>query len=234
MTMNSVSRNADLTDFVFSTATLTPAFSQSTLSYISRVPNSTSLITVTPTVSDHTATVKVNTTTVASDSSITSALSVGVNTIITVVTAQDGTTTVTYTENVMWLTNSESWRQLWFGTTANIGAAADSADQDHDGFTNAQDYILGTSPTAPQSALLMSALHGTTFTLTFLAKQATGPGYHGLTRSYTLETTTDLSNATLWAGVAGYINMVGSDKTVTALIPIGFARSYYRLKVILQ
>jgi hypothetical protein len=80
---------------------LTPAFASATIAYTISVPNGTTSITLTPTVADATATVKVNTVTVASGSpSSPIALAVGSNVITTVVTAQDGTTTKTYTVTV--------------------------------------------------------------------------------------------------------------------------------------
>jgi hypothetical protein len=57
-------------------------------------------MTVTPTVADATATVKVNTVTVASGTPSSAIAFVGSNVITTVVTAQDGTTTKTYTITV--------------------------------------------------------------------------------------------------------------------------------------
>jgi len=80
---------------------LTPSFAAATISYTISVPNATTSMTVTPTVTDATATVKVNTVTVASGSpSSAIALNVGSNVITTLVTAQDGTTTKTYTITV--------------------------------------------------------------------------------------------------------------------------------------
>jgi len=65
------------------------------------VPNATSSITITPTVTDANATIKVNGATVLSGAASASIpLSVGSNAITTVVTAQDGTTTKTYTVTV--------------------------------------------------------------------------------------------------------------------------------------
>lgn len=102
VTVNScASTNANLNNLVLSTGTLNPAFAQATISYTASVPNATTSITLTPTVADATATVKVNNVTVASGSpSGAIALSVGSNVITTVVTAQDGTTTKTYTVTV--------------------------------------------------------------------------------------------------------------------------------------
>jgi hypothetical protein len=92
------SSNADLSNLVLSAGTLSPAFASATLSYTASVANTVASITVTPTEADTTATTTVNGTAVNSGTaSGPIALAVGANTITTVVTAQDGTTTKTYT-----------------------------------------------------------------------------------------------------------------------------------------
>jgi sugar lactone lactonase YvrE len=92
------SSNANLSRLVISSGTLTPAFAAANTSYTASVNYAVTSITVTPVTSDSSATVKVNGITVKSGSASASLpLNVGPNTITTVVTAQDGTTTVTYT-----------------------------------------------------------------------------------------------------------------------------------------
>ena len=114
--------------------------------------NSTSSLTVTPTTANSNATVKVNGTTVVSGSASGGiALTVGANTITTVVTAADGVSTKTYTVTVTRQTIVESWRQQYFGTTANSGTAADSADPDGDGYSNLLEFAFGTDPTSNAS-----------------------------------------------------------------------------------
>ncbi|WCN37300.1 cadherin-like beta sandwich domain-containing protein [Aneurinibacillus uraniidurans] len=88
-----LSSNANLSTLTLSAGILTPNFDSSTTTYTASVGNSTSNITVTPTVANPTATVKVNGATVTSGSSSGSIpLNEGSNTIMLVVTAQDGTT----------------------------------------------------------------------------------------------------------------------------------------------
>lgn len=96
-----LSTDANLSGLTLSTGTLSPTFSSAVTSYTATVPNVTTSIRVTPTVSEAHATVKVNgiTTTSASASSPID-LAVGQNSIPVVVTAEDGTTTKTYTVNV--------------------------------------------------------------------------------------------------------------------------------------
>ena len=96
-----VTPNALLSKLVVNTATLSPAFAFNTYSYTSSVANSVSSVTVTPTTSDAAATVTVNGTAVASGTpSGPIALNIGPNVITTVVTAQDGATTQTYTVTI--------------------------------------------------------------------------------------------------------------------------------------
>jgi len=92
------SNNANLAGFFISKGTLTPAFAPGTTSYTASVPNSVTAITIVPTAANDAATIKVNGTVVNSGTvSGSIALAVGPNAITTVVTAQDGTTTKTYT-----------------------------------------------------------------------------------------------------------------------------------------
>ena len=89
---------ATLADLTISQGTLSPAFDPATSSYIVSVPNSVTGITETPTFTDPNATITVNGTLVVSGTASGNIpLAVGPNTITTIVSAQDGTTTDTYT-----------------------------------------------------------------------------------------------------------------------------------------
>ncbi|CAN5383756.1 hypothetical protein BH09BAC6_BH09BAC6_02480 [soil metagenome] len=91
------STNAKLSNLTISSGTLSPVFATDITSYALSVPNATSSITVTPTAADGGATIKVNGTPVASgNATSTISLDVGTNTITTSVTAQDGTTQLSY------------------------------------------------------------------------------------------------------------------------------------------
>jgi len=95
------SNNANLSALHFSAGVLSPAFSPTTTSYSSNVVNGVGSVTVTPTTTDPTATVTVNGTAVASGGTTAPIhINVGPNTFTIVVTAQDGTTTKTYTVTV--------------------------------------------------------------------------------------------------------------------------------------
>ncbi|WP_127583704.1 S-layer homology domain-containing protein [Paenibacillus koleovorans] len=90
------SDNADLTALSLSSGSLTPAFATSTTAYKSTVYDSS--VTVTATVYNPYATIKVkDVTTASATASASLPLILGKNTIPVEVTAQDGTTTKTYT-----------------------------------------------------------------------------------------------------------------------------------------
>ena len=149
------------------------------------------------------------------------------------VTVSDGTLS-TSIPFLLTVTGSgmETWRFTNFGTTANSGTTADAANPDADPWTNDNEYILGTNPsTADHGPLLAAARVNNDITLTFLARQATGAGYTGLSRYYDVETTPDPANASSWTGVPGYLNIVGENQLVTVTQPLAGGPRFYRLKV---
>ena len=96
-----LSTDATLSALTLSSGTLSPSFSAGTTSYSASVVSSVSSVTLSATSTNTHATIKVNGTAVASGAMagpIT--LAIGTNTIDVVVTAQDGTTTKTYSITV--------------------------------------------------------------------------------------------------------------------------------------
>jgi len=114
------------------------------------------------------------------------------------------------------------------------GLAADTADPDHDGFTNRDEYVFGTDPHVPSTRLLTVSANGANLVLSFFARAATGTGYAGLTRKYDVQSTTDLTDPASWTVVAGHSDIVGDDTTVNATLPVDAAKKFYRLKVRLE
>jgi uncharacterized delta-60 repeat protein len=98
------STNANLASLALTSGSLSPAFSSGTLNYSVSVPGSTSSITITPTLTDATATITVN----GAFAGTPITLNLGANTIIIVVTAQDGVTTKTYTLTVTRVVSSNA------------------------------------------------------------------------------------------------------------------------------
>jgi uncharacterized repeat protein (TIGR02543 family) len=101
VTVTRISNDATLSTLVPSAGTLSPTFASLTESYTATVGHSQSTITITPTRTQTNATITVNGIAVTSGSASGSiALNVGPNIITVVVTAEDGTTTKTYTVTV--------------------------------------------------------------------------------------------------------------------------------------
>ncbi len=134
------------------------------------------------------------------------------------------------------------WQNSHFTSTEiSNGLADDNADADGDGLTNRSEYALGTDPrSSSQQPLAIAQPGGGQFTLSFLARRATGTGYAGLTRKYTVESTANPANPASWQPVTGYTNLVGGtqtsnivgdDQTVTVTVPANAAAQFYRLNV---
>lgn len=117
--------DAALSGLSISTGVLVSAFDPATLAYTVDVNNATASITVTPTTSSVYATIKVNNAAVASGAaSAAIALNVGANPISIVVTAQDGTTTKSYTITVTRQAAPPSTDATLAGLTISAGTLA--------------------------------------------------------------------------------------------------------------
>ena len=127
------------------------------------------------------------------------------------------------------------WRQTYFSSSENTGTAADGADPDDDGVTNANEYIFGSNPTTSDGgALLRIAANAGISTLTFTAQAALGTGYTGVNRSYTIETTSNLIDPSSWIAIDGYSDIPGSGQIVSVIPATNAGRSFYRLKVTIR
>lgn len=120
-----------------------------------------------------------------------------------------------------------SWRQAQFGSTADSG---DSADPDGDGFSNREEYILGTIPTTPNAGNFLAGAHSDgEILLSFTANEAVGTGYAGLIRHFAVETNSNLTG--LWTEIPGYSDVVATGQTVELVQPASGERKFFRLKV---
>ncbi|MBW8886837.1 MAG: cadherin-like beta sandwich domain-containing protein [Fibrobacteres bacterium] len=120
--------DADLSALALSAGTLSPVFAPATIAYTATVSNATASLTVTPTVAGTGSTVKVNGTAVASATASGAVnLIVGANAISVVVTAQDGTTTKTYTITVTRAANVDATLSALVVSGATLSPAFASA-----------------------------------------------------------------------------------------------------------
>ena len=123
-----ISNNADLVSLGMTPGTFSPVFASATQGYFATVPNGTTSVTVTPTVLEPNATVKVQVNggplnaVISGNPSGPLPLIVGANTINIVVTAQDTTTAKPYTITVTRQTVYQTWA-AGFGVSTDPSAS---------------------------------------------------------------------------------------------------------------
>ena len=106
----------------------------------------------------------------------------------------------------------QNWRALQFGTVANTGTAADTADPDGDGVSNLLEYALGTSPTSAASVSLPTAqVSGSRLQISF-QRALSDVTYH-------VEASSDLSPGS-WSVIATNPGTVGQKVTVTDTVDL--------------
>ena len=110
---------------------------------------------------------------------------------------------------------------------ADANISGSGADPEHDGLTNEGEYVFGTSPLIFNSELLEITNTGANeVTLQFVAKQASGPGYFGMTRHYAVESRAELGSGQ-WDPVASYEDITGIGQTVTVTVVLDGKRFYH-------
>ena len=133
------------------------------------------------------------------------------------------------------LDNYSSWASEAFGAINIIPEmTAQNADADDDGLTNEIEYVLGNSPIEqsidPETAL---KVQNSEIEFSFQTEPATGKGYIGLERVYSLEKSDDLSKGS-WMPVKGYQNIIGKGQKITISEAVSNGSKYYRLNVNLR
>jgi len=121
-------------------------------------------------------------------------------------------------------TTMESWRFSHFGTPSNNGNAADSADPDGDGMTNAQEYLAGTDPMSGASALRVS--HVSIGNQELVVNFSTVSG-----KTYRLERSDTLQSGS-WETVQGDIAGTGGVVQATDANGAAQAKRFYRVVVV--
>jgi beta-galactosidase len=122
------------------------------------------------------------------------------------------------------LTLAEEWRLANFGTTSNSGNAADSADPDGDGFTNAQEFAAGTDPNRAASMFRVSGL-----TMSGGDVFVSFPSVAG--KSYRLERSDTLQSGS-WTTVQDNIAGTGGTIAITDTGAAAQSKRFYRVVLV--
>jgi Ig-like domain CHU_C associated len=127
----------------------------------------------------------------------------------------------------------EIWSRACFGNTPWSGLSSATDDPDGDGISNGQEYIFGLDPLAsgpvPAPAIRSES---DSLSLSFTARAASGTGYEGLARFYTLEYAAS-PDAAVWSEIPGFSGISGNDRLIRWSVPAGETQMFYRLKITL-
>lgn len=127
------------------------------------------------------------------------------------------------------LTTIDTWRQTYFGTTANSGNAADTFDANNDGETNLLEFATGQNPHAStRVTTLLQPLAGSMLNFSYTRNKAAFEGGYAFIVEYS-----DTLHPLSWNAVGpGTVVNDGPVQTVSAAIPQGPAgRRFVRVRV---
>jgi fibronectin type 3 domain-containing protein len=118
----------------------------------------------------------------------------------------------------------ENWRLTHFGTTANSGTAADGADPDGDGMTNAQEFTAGTDPNDSASVLAITqiAKSGNDMAVSFASTAG---------KTYRVDYSDALQSGS-WATVQDNITGTGGVLQITDIGGAAQSKRCYRVVVV--
>ncbi|WP_395740314.1 S8 family serine peptidase [Prosthecobacter sp.] len=123
----------------------------------------------------------------------------------------------------------QGWRQLYFGTTSNIGDAADAADGDRDGMVNLLEYATGRNPTVSDPLTTGISRSGGNLEFTYARNKAAVA--EGL--AFQVEWSQSLNGGWSTAGVTESVfSDDGTTQQVKASFSVGSQQScFVRLRV---
>ncbi len=124
-----------------------------------------------------------------------------------------------------------AWKAAQFSAADGMNAAVSGpdADPDRDGIPNSREYVYGTPPMQAEPApVLRARLTGGQVELRIFGHRTAGPGYGGLTRRYTIESSGDVS-AGSWGALAAANGVAGADADITALVTTVPDRNFFRV-----
>ena len=118
----------------------------------------------------------------------------------------------------------DDWENLYSASTVAMNPTTDT---DGDGLTNYDEFLFGTDPTIPTGSNVIDfSPDGTTLTITLPA--SAGTGYTGVTRTYILQSSTDLSS---WTDET---QGTATGSAINYSLPAITTRKFYRVIVNVQ
>jgi Bacterial TSP3 repeat len=123
----------------------------------------------------------------------------------------------------------DAWELQQF---TNLGQTPGSINAN--GMTALQNFIAGTDPNDPRSGFKLTiARTNNQKRVSFQAVRAEGPGYDGMTRLYTLESSPVLAGGS-WSGVPSFTNISGDNQTVDYVASGTGGPVFFRGEITLQ
>ena len=125
------------------------------------------------------------------------------------------------------LTPAQTWRQARFGTTDNLGSAADSADPDGDGLSNLLERAFATDPLA-HDASLAASLDAASPAVSLLYRRSKA----ATDLVFTVEESADLATWTAAAGSETLVEDNADHQVIRHTRPLGSdTRLFLRVKI---
>jgi hypothetical protein len=115
----------------------------------------------------------------------------------------------------------DSWWSQYFGTTSGVSA---SADPDGDGFTNLQEYALGTNPMDSSSTFKVQTIERTGNSLIITWSSVSE-------KKYQVQTATQL-NPSSWQDVGEVLTANSGLSTKTVTVPADASAYFVRVNLV--
>lgn len=216
--LSPISTNANLSALTVSSGELSPTFSSATTSYTVSVANNITSVKVTPTVADTKSSVQVEGVTVNSgNASADISLVQGSNTITTVVTAEDGTTTKTYTLTVI--------RRATQNITFNALNAKTYGDADFDASATASSSlgVTYTSSNTHVATVVSNKIHIVGAGTTTITANQSGDNSYDAAASATQDLVVNKKDITLSLNASPVITKVYDGATTATLAAANYS-----------
>jgi unsaturated rhamnogalacturonyl hydrolase len=121
--------------------------------------------------------------------------------------------------------------------TARLGNLSGGAtnDTDLDGMTSLAEYLVGTDPAVSNAplSLTLTGLASNSLRVTFPTRAALGPGYTGLNRHYSLESSSQMP-PDAWTAVPGWEDIIGNNLAASGTLNPTNGACFFRLRAWLQ